>query len=204
MGGITPVAQADLATKDYVDGVAEGLDWKDSVRAATINTGVLASEFENGDTIDGVVLVTGDRILLKDQSVGSENGVYTVNASGAPTRTADYLAGSSAANTVVPVEEGTVNADNHFQCTNNVSSDVVGTDALVFVEFGGGEINTASNLGTGGIGVFRQKVGVDLQFNTINSGSDKITVVDDVPNNNVDIDAVPDELEFILSGRVFA
>jgi len=52
----------------------------------------------------------------------------------------------------------------------------------------GGEANTASNQGVGGVGVFKQKVGVDLQFRNINAGSGKILVSLDAPNNEIDID----------------
>lgn len=181
-------------------------DWKQSVRAATTAAGTLSSDFENGDTVDGVALVTGDRILIKDQAAGAENGIYTVNASGEPTRANDYTVGITAAGTVCTAEEGTANADKAFQCTNNVGSDVVGTDALVFVVFGAtaGEANTASNVGVGGIGIFKQKTGVDLQLRNINAGSPKITVALDGANNEVDVDAVPDEAEFILSDRIFS
>ena len=55
-----------------------------SVRVATTANGTLSSAFANGQTVDGVTLATNDRILLKNQSTGSENGIYTVNASGAP------------------------------------------------------------------------------------------------------------------------
>ncbi len=207
VAGVIPTVDASLATKGYVDGVVEGVDWKDSVRVATTAAGTLASDFENGDTIDGVVLATGNRILIKDQAAGTENGIYTVNASGAPTRTADYLSGSSAAFTVVPVEDGTANADRAFKCTNIVGSDVVGTDALVFAEFGGGEINTASNVGAGGVGVFKQKTLLDLEFKNINIGpnSTQITIADDVGDDEVDIDltaGIEDVITWNLNGNV--
>lgn len=69
----TPTAAADAATKAYVDAVKTGLDIKDSVRVATTAAGALPSAFANGSTVDGVTLATGDRILIKDQSTGSEN-----------------------------------------------------------------------------------------------------------------------------------
>jgi hypothetical protein len=54
-----------------------------------------------------------------------------------------------------------------------------------------GESNTASNVGAGGVGVFKQKSGVDLQFKNINAGSNKVTITDDTTNSEVDIDVVP-------------
>jgi hypothetical protein len=73
-------------TKAAVDAALNGLSWKQAVRAASTANGTLASAFENGDTLDGVTLATGDRILLKNQSTGAENGIYTVNARGADAR----------------------------------------------------------------------------------------------------------------------
>jgi hypothetical protein len=144
----TPTASTDAATKGYVDNAIQGLDVKNSVIAATTTSGTLASSFANGSTIDGITLVTGQRILIKDQSSGIENGIYTVNASGAPTRAIDYASGSSAAGTFTYVEQGTVNADAGWLCTNDSvgSADIVGTSSLVFVQFSGAGIITA---GTG-------------------------------------------------------
>ncbi len=132
----TPSVDNAAASKEYVDSVAQGLDVHDSVKAATTASGTLASDFENGDAIDGVTLSTGDRILIKDQG-STENGVYVVNASGAPTRAADFDTGYTAAGAFLFVEEGTVNGDNGLVCTNNQGSDVVGTDTLVFSQFSG-------------------------------------------------------------------
>lgn len=143
----TPVANNDAANKAYVDGVAQGLDIKASVRAATTAAGTLSTDFENGDVIDGVTLSTGDRILIKNQADPIENGIYTVNASGAPTRAVDYASGSQAAGTFTFVEEGTVNADNGYVCTNDGATDTVGTDGLTFVQFSGaGQIIAGAGL----------------------------------------------------------
>ena len=130
---VDPALDQDAATKKYVDDSVNALDYKASVRAATVIAGTLASDFENGDTIDGVMLATGDRILIKDQASGVENGIYIVQVSGAPVRAIDLDVGSSAADVTVMSEEGTANADRMFTCTNDVGSDVVNTDALVFV-----------------------------------------------------------------------
>ena len=131
----TPTSNTDAATKSYVDSVAAGLDIKQSVRVATVIAGTLASDFENGDTVDGVVLVTGNRILIKNQASGVENGIYTVNGSGAPTRAVDLDTGVSSAGVALFTEEGTANAEIGFVCVNDVGSDVVGTDALVWTQF---------------------------------------------------------------------
>ena len=113
-------------------------DWKVPVRVATTANGALATAYENGDTVDGVVLSTGDRILLKDQTIGSENGIYTVNATGAPTRATDADASSEVnAGMTVVVEEGTSNADKLFILTTN-NPITVGSTSLSFSEISGG------------------------------------------------------------------
>lgn len=94
-------------------------DAKGSVRVATTAAGTLASSFANGQTVDGVVLATGDRILIKSQAAPAENGIYTVNASGAPTRATDMDAWAEVPGAFVAVEEGTTNADTIWLCTSN-------------------------------------------------------------------------------------
>jgi hypothetical protein len=87
--GAISVDTNTIASKTYVDGLVQGLSVKDSVRAATAVAGTLATSFENGDTVGGVTLATGDRILIKNQADAGENGIYVVAASGAPARAAD-------------------------------------------------------------------------------------------------------------------
>jgi hypothetical protein len=79
----------DVVTQKDLDANLDGIKHKEAVRVASTANGTLASDFENGDTMDGVTLATGDRILLKDQTDASENGIYVVAASGAPTRSTD-------------------------------------------------------------------------------------------------------------------
>ena len=175
-----PTADADAANKGYVDGVAQGLDVKDSVVATTTGNGTLASAFANGQTIDGVSLSTNDRILIKDQNTATENGIYKVNASGAPTRVDDLAAGADAAGAFVFVEQGTVNAENGFVCTSNKGSAVVGSNNLVFSQFSGaGQITTADGLqktgntisvdlkANGGLVIESSEVAVDLAASSI-------------------------------------
>lgn len=142
-----PTADADAANKGYVDGVAQGLDVKDSVVATTTANGTLSTAFANGQSIDGVTLQTGDRILIKNQTTASQNGIYNVNASGAPSRTTDMGTGSNAAGAFVFVEQGTVNAENGFTCTSDTGSAVVGTNNLTFAQFSGaGQIIAGNGL----------------------------------------------------------
>lgn len=115
----TPTADTDAATKAYVDSMAAGLtDFKQSVRVATTAAGTLASSFANGQTVDNVTLATGDRILIKNQAAAAENGIYTVNASGAPTRATDMDAnGELSVGTLVYVESGTANGSSQWVCS---------------------------------------------------------------------------------------
>jgi len=173
-------ADGDAANKGYVDGVAQGLDIKDSVKASTTANGTLASAFANGQTIDGISLSTNDRILIKNQSTASENGIYKVNASGAPTRATDYATGSDAAGTFTFVEQGSTNADTGWVCTTNKGSAVVGTNDLAFSQFsGGGSVTAGDGLdksgntlsldlkANGGLVIESTEVAVDLAASSI-------------------------------------
>lgn len=132
-----------LAVKTYADNINQGVKWKTEVRAATTVAGTLATSFENGDVIDGITLVTGDRILIKDQAAPAENGIYTVNASGAPTRATDADSGTEIKQAAVFVSEGTVNADNAFVNTTD-GTIVINTTGIVFVPFSSATVPNAS------------------------------------------------------------
>ncbi len=137
-----PSSASDLATRAYVDNNLAGLKWKVNVRLATTTSGTLATSFENGDTIDGFALVTGDRLLIKNQVAQSENGIYTVNASGAPTRATDADAFAELNSAVVGVAEGTANANLSFQQVNELTSL---SDNQSWTAFNAGQAYTASN-----------------------------------------------------------
>jgi len=124
------------AIKSYVDNLVTGLSWKPAVRVATTANGALATAFANGQTVDGVVLATGNRILIKNQTTQTENGIYTVNASGAPTRALDANTGAELVNATVFVSEGTANADEQWTCTTN-SPITIGSTNLTFVQVAG-------------------------------------------------------------------
>ena len=138
----TPTADTDAATKAYVDASNLGLDVKASVRVATTANITLSGT----QTIDGVAVIAGDRVLVKDQSTGSANGIYVV-AAGSWARSTD--ADSSAE--VTPglytfVEEGTLGADAGFILTTNAPI-TLGTTALSFTQFtGAGQVIAGSGL----------------------------------------------------------
>lgn len=144
----TPTDPAHAATKGYVDAARSGLDVKQSVRAATTAPINLASDLEDGDTLDTTVtLATGDRVLVKNQSTASENGIYVVQASGAAVRATDFdSAGEVSGGAFTFVEEGTVNADSGWVVTSN-GAITVGTDAINWVQFSGaGQITAGAGL----------------------------------------------------------
>lgn len=142
----TPSGGSDAVNKTYVDSLIQGLKWKTPVQAASTANGTLASSFANGQTLDGYTLVTGDRILLKDQTAGSENGVYTVNSSGAPTRATDADVGSELVSAYVLVLNGTSNADKGYVCTN--TSITLETTAVTFVNISSATGSFVSGPGT--------------------------------------------------------
>lgn len=129
-----PVAAQQPATKAYVDANIEGLAWKDSVRAASTANVNLASP---GASIDGVSLVAGDRVLLKDQTTASQNGIYIWNGPAvAMTRAADMSAAAEFESAVTSVEEGTTNAGTTWRQTAvNITVD---TSSVSFSSFGTG------------------------------------------------------------------
>lgn len=170
-----PTNPQDAATKLYVDNTAQGLDAKASVRVATTGSGTLASSFENGDTIDGITLATGDRILIKNQAAAQENGIYTVNATGAPTRATDADTWGELVSAFTFVEQGTTNADSGWVCTANQGG-TLDTTTLTFVQFSGaGQItagtgltktgNTIDAIGTAGrISVAADSIDIDSAY----------------------------------------
>jgi hypothetical protein len=154
-----PVNTQDAATRGFVEATSQGLDVKDSCVAATTANITISTALNNGDTIDGVTLSTNDRVLVKDQSTASQNGIYVVGSS--PARAVDLAAGSDAAGMFTFIEQGTVNADNGFVCTSNKGSAVTGTNNLTFAQFSGaGQITTADGLQKSG-----NTISVDLKSN---------------------------------------
>ena len=103
VSGVTPTADAHFATKGYVDSVSEGLDVKQSCQVATTANITIATALNSGDSLDGVTLANGDRVLVKDQSTATQNGLYVVGDT--PVRADDLAAGADAAGAFTFVEQ---------------------------------------------------------------------------------------------------
>ena len=141
----TPTDATDAATKGYVDSTAIGLDVKLSVRAATTANIDLTTALENGDTLDGVTLATGNRVLVKNQTNETQNGIYVVAASGAASRSEDANSDAEVtAGLFTFVEEGTVNGNTGFVLTSD-NPITLGSTNLVFSQFSGVGTFTAGN-----------------------------------------------------------
>jgi len=136
-GSSSKLARAD-AIKSYIDNVAAGIHWKDSVKCTTTANITLSGE----QTLDGIT-TSGSRVLVKDQTDASQNGIY-VSASGAWSRASDMDESAEFAGAAVFVREGTINADVGYVCTND-SDPVVGTDDIEFTQFTGAATLTAGD-----------------------------------------------------------
>lgn len=140
-----PSSAQDAATKQYVDNVAAGLNWKTRVRGASTGNLTVASALVNALVHDGVTYATGDRILLKDQTTASENGIYIIAASGAASRAEDANTSAEIRNMIVGVESGTVSADKIYQLVTD--NPTLGSTSLSFTVYTGG--STAYTAGAG-------------------------------------------------------
>jgi hypothetical protein len=162
-----PTNAQDGATKNYVDSVAQGLDVKASVKAATTGNIILSGE----QTIDTIPLVTGDRILVKNQTAQEDNGIYVV-ATGSWARSADANTWDELVSAFVFVEEGATNADNGYVCTVNQGG-TLGTTAVTWDQFSGaGQITAGDGLSKTGNTL---DVNVDSTTTEIN-GSDQVAI----------------------------
>ena len=118
----SPSNNSDVAIKSYVDNLVTGLKTRIIVRAASTGNISLSSDLQNGDTLDGITLATNDRVLVKDQSDNTENGIYKVVASGTASRDPDFDTVDELAGQMNIVKEGSQNADKFFLCTTDSGS----------------------------------------------------------------------------------
>lgn len=161
----TPTADQDAATKAYVDSTAQGLDVKPSCRAATTANITLSGT----QTIDGVAVVAGNRVLVKDQTNTTENGIYVVS-SGAWTRALDANTCAKLAGAFTFIEDGPTNYNSGWVCNTNPDG-IIGIQPIQWVQFSGaGQINAGTGM---------TKTGNTLNVNTASSsrivvGADEI------------------------------
>ena len=128
-----PSSSSEAATKNYVDNLVTGLRTRVIARVASTANVNISTGLENGDTLDGVTLVTGNRVLLKDQSTASQNGLYIVVASGAASRDTEFDIISELAGQLILVSEGTTHADDLFLCTTDTSA-TLGSSSISYVQ----------------------------------------------------------------------
>ena len=171
----TPTDSAHIATKGYVDSARQGLDVKASVRAATTGPINLATDLQAGDAIDGVTLSAGDRVLVKDQTSASENGIYVAVASGAASRSSDTNGtadtGELTSGTFTFVEGGTVNFDSGFVVSTD-GTITVGSTGITWTQFSGaGSFDAGAGLSKSGT-----QVNVNVTANRTAITSDAIDI----------------------------
>ena len=128
----TPSSSSDAATKVYVDNLVTGLKTRIICRVATTANITTATDLQAGDTLDGVTLVEGDRILVKNQSTDTQNGVYLTAASGQnAARDPEFDTVAELAGQMVIIQEGSAGADKFFLCTTN-NSGSIGSVSITF------------------------------------------------------------------------
>ena len=150
-----PAEDLQAATKAYVDSVVQGLDIKESVRCASVENITLSGV----QTIDGVALAVGDRVLVKSQTNAAENGIYVV-AEEAWTRAVDATNGKISSGMFTFVEEGNVNANSGFVLATD-GAIAVGTTELQFSQFSGmGQVLAGTGIGKNGNEIYIKDTGV--------------------------------------------
>jgi len=128
-----PSSSSEAATKNYVDNLVAGLRTRAVARVASTTNVNISTGLENGDTLDGITLVTGNRVLLKDQSTASQNGLYIVVASGAASRDPEFDTITELAGQLILVSEGSTHADDLFLCTTDTSA-TLGSSSISYTQ----------------------------------------------------------------------
>jgi hypothetical protein len=140
-GLANPVNDSDAANKGYVDALAQGIDAKASCVVATTANITLSGT----QTIDGIAVSVGDRVLVKDQSTASQNGIYLC-ASSTWTRTTDANTWDELVAAFTFIEKGTTQANNGYISTITAGG-TLGTTAVTFAQFSGaGQITAGAGL----------------------------------------------------------
>ena len=146
-----PSATSDAATKNYVDQAVAGLRTRIIAEAATTGNIDLTADLQNGDTLDGVTLVTGDRVLVKDQTDATANGLYIVVASGTASRDPEHDTIAELSGQMIVVNQGTSNDNKIFLCTTD-SSATIGVSNITYSQITPANVGTVTSVGVADAG----------------------------------------------------
>src|SRR5210317_112610 len=141
-----PSVSSEAATKNYVDQAVAGLRTRVIAEAATTANIDLTADLQNGDTLDGVTLVTGDRVLVKDQTDATENGLYIVVASGTASRDPEHDTIAELSGQMIVVNQGTVNDNKIFLCTTD-SDATIGVSNITYTVITPANVGTVTSVG---------------------------------------------------------
>jgi hypothetical protein len=141
-----PSVSSEAATKNYVDQAVAGLRTRIIAEAATTANISLTTDLENGDTLDGVTLVTGDRVLVKDQTDATANGLYIVVASGAASRDPQFDTIAELSGQMIVVNQGTANDNKIFLCTTD-SDATIGVSNITYTQVTPSNVGTVTSVG---------------------------------------------------------
>ena len=154
----SPSASSDAATKNYVDQAVAGLRTRIIAECATTSNVNLTNGLEAGDAIDGVTLVAGDRVLVKDQSTATENGLYLAVSSGAASRDPEHDSIAEISGGMVVVNQGSVNDNKIFLCTTD-NTGSIGSTSITYSQVTPQNNGTVTSIGVADSGAGEFTVG---------------------------------------------
>jgi hypothetical protein len=151
VNGVTSAIQTQIDAKaatTYVDNAVAGLRTRIIAECASTANVVISSSLEAGDVIDGVTLVAGDRVLLKDQSTATENGLYIAVASGAASRDPEHDTIAELSGGMVVVNQGTANDNKIFLCTTDTDA-TLGSTSITYTTITPQNVGTVTSITAG-------------------------------------------------------
>ena len=154
----SPSNNSDAATKSYVDQAVAGLRTRIIAECATTGNVNLSNGLEAGDSIDGVTLVAGDRVLVKDQSTVSENGLYLAVSSGSASRDPEHDTIAELSGGMVVVNQGSTNDNKIFLCTTD-NTGSVGSTSITYTQVTPSNTGTVTSVGIADAGASEFTVG---------------------------------------------
>ena len=154
----SPSSSSDAATKNYVDEAVAGLRTRIIAECATTANVNLTNGLEAGDSIDGVTLVAGDRVLVKDQSTATENGLYIAVSSGAASRDPEHDTIAELSGGLIVVNQGSTNDNKIFLCTTD-STGSIGSTNITYTQVTPSNTGTVTSVGVADSGASEFTVG---------------------------------------------